>query len=133
DNARLLEALKPGAKTVIVGAGWIGLEVASAARQKDAEVTVYAVADPPLVTVLGPEVAQLFADLHRAHGVHLRLAPPVDATALEAPDLAVVGIGAIPATELAEQAGLDVDRGVLVDATLRTSDPDIYAIGDVAS
>lgn len=133
DNARLLEALKPGAKVVIVGAGWIGLEVASAARQKDAEVTVYEVAELPLVTVLGPEVARLFADLHRAHGVDLRLSTPVDEAALAAADLVVVGIGAVPATELAEQAGLDVDRGVLVDETLRTSDPDIYAIGDVAS
>lgn len=133
DNARLLQALQPGAKVVIVGAGWIGLEVASAARQKDAEVTVYEVADLPLVAVLGPEVAQLFADLHRAHGVDLRLSTPVDEAAMADADLVVVGIGAIPATELAEQAGLDVDHGVLVDETLRTSDPDIYAIGDVAS
>lgn len=133
DNARLLEELRPGAKVVIVGAGWIGLEVASAARQKGAEVTIYEVADLPLVAVLGPEVAQLFADLHRAHGVDLRLSTPVDETALAEADLVVVGIGAIPATELAEQAGLDVERGVLVDETLRTSDPDIYAIGDVAS
>ncbi|MGB3375879.1 MAG: FAD-dependent oxidoreductase [Microbacterium sp.] len=133
DNARLLAALKPGAKVVIVGAGWIGLEVASAARQKDVEVTVYEVADLPLVAVLGPEIAQLFADLHRAHGVDLRLGTSVDEAALAAADLVVVGIGAIPATELAEQAGLDVDHGVLVDETLRTSAPDIYAIGDVAS
>ncbi|BDZ39452.1 NAD(P)/FAD-dependent oxidoreductase [Microbacterium suwonense] len=133
DNARLLEALTPGAKVVIVGAGWIGLEVASAARQKDAEVTVYEVADLPLIGVLGPEVAQLFADLHRAHGVDLRLSTPVNEAAMAAADLVVVGIGAIPATELAEKAGLDVDHGVLVDATLRTSDPDIYAIGDVAN
>ena len=133
DNARLLDALKPGAKIVIVGAGWIGLEVASAARQKDAEVTVYEVADLPLVAVLGPEIAQLFADLHRAHGVDLRLGTPVTEEAMAGADFVVVGIGAIPATELAEQAGLDVDHGVLVDETLRTSDPDIYAIGDVAS
>lgn len=133
DNARLLAALKPGAKIVIVGAGWIGLEVASAARQKGVEVTVYEVADLPLVAVLGPEIAQLFAELHRAHGVALRLGTPVTEEAMAAADLVVVGIGAIPATELAEQAGLDVDHGVLVDETLRTSDPDIYAIGDVAS
>ncbi|MGB3731621.1 NAD(P)/FAD-dependent oxidoreductase [Microbacterium sp.] len=132
DNARLLEALKPGAKVVIVGAGWIGLEVASAARQKDAEVTVYEVADLPLVAVLGPEVATLFADLHRAHGVDLRLGTPVTEEAMAAADLVVVGIGAIPNIELAEGAGLEVDRGVLVDETLRTSDPDIYAVGDIA-
>ncbi|MEV7618786.1 FAD-dependent oxidoreductase [Microbacterium sp. NPDC089321] len=133
DNTRLRAALRPGAKVVIVGAGWIGLEVASAARQKDAEVTVYEVADLPLVAVLGPEVAQLFADLHRAHGVDLRLGTAVDEAALAAADVVVVGIGAIPQTELAERAGLDVDRGVLVDERLRTSDPDIYAIGDVAN
>lgn len=133
DNTRLRAALRPGAKVVIVGAGWIGLEVASAARQKDAEVTVYEVADLPLLAVLGPEVAQLFEGLHRAHGVDLRLGTAVDEGALTAADVVVVGIGAIPQTELAEHAGLDVDRGVLVDERLRTSDPDIYAIGDVAN
>src|SRR5690606_41158667 len=97
------------------GAGLIGLEVASAARQKGAEVTVYEVADLPLVAILGPEVAQLFADLHRAHGVDLRLGDPVADEAMAAADFVVVGIGAIPATELADQAGLDVDHGVLGD------------------
>lgn len=133
DNARLRAALRPGAKVVIVGAGWIGLEVASAARHHGADVTVYEVSDLPLVNVLGPEVAQLFADLHRAHGVDLRLSTPVDEAALAAADVVVVGIGAAPLTELAEAAGLDVDNGVLVDETLRTSDLDIYAIGDVAN
>ena len=133
DNTRLRAALRPGAKVVIVGAGWIGLEVASAARQKDAEVTVYEVGDLPLVSVLGPEVARLFADLHRAHGVDLRLSTAVDEAALAAADVVVVGIGAIPSTRLAEEAGLDVDHGVLVDERLRTSDPDIYAVGDVAN
>ncbi|MFJ4044264.1 NAD(P)/FAD-dependent oxidoreductase [Microbacterium sp. NPDC089987] len=133
DNRRLRSALRPGAKAVIVGGGWIGLEVASAARQKDAEVTVYERADLPLVAVLGPEVARLFADLHRAHGVDLRLGTAVDEAALAAADVVVVGIGAIPSTQLAEQAGLAVDRGVLVDEQLRTSDPDIFAVGDVAN
>ena len=133
DNARLLAALKPGAHILIVGAGWIGLEVAAAARHHGAEVTVYEVADLPLVTVLGPEIARLFADLHRHHGVDLRLGTSVDEAALAAADTVVVGIGAIPSTELAERAGLAVDHGILVDETLRTSDPDIYAIGDVAS
>ncbi len=133
DSTRLRAALRPGAKIVIVGAGWIGLEVASAARHHGADVTVYEVSDLPLVNVLGPEVAQLFADLHRAHGVDLRLNTPVDEAALAAADVIVVGIGAIPSTELAETARLDVDNGVLVDETLRTSDPDIYAIGDIAS
>ncbi|MGX1793116.1 NAD(P)/FAD-dependent oxidoreductase [Microbacterium sp. NPDC055312] len=133
DNTRLRAALRPGANVVIVGAGWIGLEVASAARQKGAEVTVYEMAELPLVAVLGPEIARLFADLHRAHGVDLRLSTAVDEAALADADVVVVGIGAIPSTQLAEQAGLDVDNGVLVDERLRTSDPDIYAIGDVAN
>lgn len=133
DSIRLHAALRPGAKVVIVGAGWIGLEVASAARHHDADVTVYEVADLPLVNVLGPEIAQVFADLHRSHGVDLRLGTPVDEQALTDADVVVVGIGATPRTELAEGAGLDVENGVLVDGTLRTTDPDIYAIGDIAS
>ncbi|SJN42660.1 Ferredoxin reductase [Microbacterium esteraromaticum] len=133
DNARLRAALVPGAKVVIVGAGWIGLEVASAARQRGAEVTIFEVSELPLLGVLGPEIAQSFADLHRHHGVDLRLSTSVDEAALTAADVVVVGIGAIPSTELAEQAGLSIDRGILVDENLRTSDPDIYAIGDVAT
>lgn len=133
DNARLRAALVPGAKVVIVGAGWIGLEVASAARQRGAEVTIFEVSELPLLGVLGPEIAQSFADLHRHHGVDLRLSTSVDEAALTAADVVVVGIGAIPSAELAEQAGLAIDRGILVDETLRTSDPDIYAIGDVAT
>ncbi len=133
DSIRLKEQLRPGIRIAIVGAGWIGLEVASAARQAGAEVTIFEAADLPLVRVLGPEIAQAFADLHRHHGVDLRLSTQVTASDLAHADLVVVGIGAIPATELAEAAGLAVDNGVLVDATLRTSHPDIYAIGDVAN
>jgi NADPH-dependent 2,4-dienoyl-CoA reductase/sulfur reductase-like enzyme len=75
----------------------------------------------------------VFADLHRAHGVDLRLGAPVSAGDLGAADLVVVGIGVAPVTELAESAGLAVDDGVLVDARLRTSDPSVYAIGDIAN
>jgi len=128
-KARLVE----GAKVVIVGAGWIGLEVASAARQAGADVTVYEVADLPLVRVLGPEVAQIFADLHRQHGVDLRLGTAITEEQMAAAEVLVVGVGAAPATELAEAAGLAVDNGILVDATLRASAPDVYAIGDVAN
>lgn len=133
DSLRLKEMLRPGARIVIVGAGWIGLEVASAARQAGADVTVHEAADLPLVRVLGPEIAQVFADLHRHHGVDLRLGSQVAASDLEGADLVVVGVGAAPATGLAERAGLPVDNGILVDATLRTEDPDVYAIGDVAN
>ncbi|WP_309065883.1 NAD(P)/FAD-dependent oxidoreductase [Microbacterium sp.] len=133
DSIRLKEQLRPGIRVVIVGAGWIGLEVAAAAREAGSEVTVFEAAELPLVRVLGPEIARAFADLHRHHGVDLRLSSNVEASDLKDAELVVVGVGAAPATELAEAAGLEVDNGVLVDATLRTSDPDIYAIGDVAN
>ncbi|UWF77795.1 MULTISPECIES: NAD(P)/FAD-dependent oxidoreductase [Microbacterium] len=133
DSIRLKESLRPGVRVVIVGAGWIGLEVASAARHAGADVTVFEAAELPLVRVLGPEVAAVFADLHRHHGVDLRLSSKVTASDLAGGDLVVVGVGAVPDTTLAEAAGLAVAGGVLVDATLRTSDPDIYAIGDVAN
>ncbi len=133
DSDRLKVAFAAGARIAVVGAGWIGLEVTAAARAAGCEVTVYEQAELPLLGVLGPEVAQVFADLHRAHGVDLRLGAPVTAEDLAAADLVVVGIGAAPVTELAESAGLAVDDGVLVDAQLRTSDASVYAIGDIAN
>ena len=133
DSDRLKVAFDAGAKVGIIGAGWIGLEVASAARAAGCEVTIFEQAELPLLTVLGPEVAQAFADLHRAHGVDLRLGASVSVDDLQGFDLVLVGIGAVPSTELAEAAGLAVDNGVLVDAQLRTSAPDVYAIGDIAN
>ncbi|MER6468784.1 NAD(P)/FAD-dependent oxidoreductase [Streptomyces collinus] len=138
---------------VIAGAGWIGLEVAAAAREYGAEVTVIEPAQTPLHGVLGPELGNVFAELHRAHGVRLhfgaRLTEIVgqDGVVLAArtddgeehPAHAVLAaIGAAPRTALAEAAGLELaDRahggGVLVDERLRTSDPDIHAAGDVAA
>jgi 3-phenylpropionate/trans-cinnamate dioxygenase ferredoxin reductase subunit len=133
---------------VVVGAGWIGLETAAAARSRGAEVTVVELDRAPLRRVLGDDVAEIFADLHRAHGVAFRFGVGVrefrasdgrltsvvltDGTNLPA-DLAIVGVGIAPATELADAAGLVVDNGIAVDAGLCTSDPDIYAAGDVAS
>ena len=133
DSDRLKVAFAAGAKVGIIGAGWIGLEVAAAARIAGCEVTVFEQAELPLLAVLGPEVAQAFADLHRAHGVDLRLGVTVSADDLQPFDLVVVGIGAVPSTALAEAAGLAVDNGVLVNAQLQSSDPDIYAIGDIAN
>ena len=133
DSERLRAAFAGRPHVAIVGAGWIGLEVAAAAREAGCPVSVYEVADLPLRAVLGPEVARVFADLHRAHGVELVLGAPVPAAALNAADLVVVGIGAVPATALAESAGLRTGNGVLTDAELRTSHPDIYAAGDVAN
>ena len=147
DSDRLRAAFHDGARIVLVGGGWIGLEVAAAARMAGAEVTVLEALDLPLVRVLGPTMAKVFADLHREHGVDLRTSVKVegfegegavsgvrlaDGSVLPA-DLVVVGIGAAPNVELAEAAGLEVDNGILVDAQGRSSDPDIFAVGDVAS
>ncbi|MFE3877315.1 NAD(P)/FAD-dependent oxidoreductase, partial [Kitasatospora sp. NPDC059146] len=148
DSDRIKAVLRPGARITVVGAGWIGLEVAAAARAAGAEVTVLESLELPLLRVLGREVAQVFADLHRDHGVNLRFGVQVaeltgadgtvsgvklaDGTELAA-DAVVVGIGISPATALAEAAGLEVDNGIKTDQHLRTSDPDVYAAGDVAN
>ncbi|GLZ04261.1 ferredoxin [Actinomadura sp. NBRC 104412] len=148
DSARLRELLEPGGRRIVVaGAGWIGLETAAAARAYNNEVTVIEPDPTPLHSSLGPEVGGLFADLHRAHGVNLRLdqgvagfwgagqvSAVVTSGGAEIPaDVVIVGIGVRPNTELAEAAGLEVSDGVLVDQSLRTSDPDVFAAGDVAS
>jgi 3-phenylpropionate/trans-cinnamate dioxygenase ferredoxin reductase subunit len=147
DSQAIRAALAPGRRIVFVGGGWIGLEVASAAREAGAEVTVLESLDLPLVRVLGTKVAQVFADLHREHGVDLRTGVSVEALEGETTvtgvrlgdgsvvpaDAVVVGIGAAPNVELAEAAGLAVDNGITADAVGRTSDPDIFAVGDVAN
>ena len=133
DSDRLKAAFAKGGRIAVVGAGWIGLEAAAAARAAGCEVTVYETADLPLLRVLGPTVAQAFADLHRSHGVDLRLGTEVTAQDLAGADLVVAGIGVTPRVALAETAGLAVDNGVLVDAGLRTSVPDVLAVGDIAN
>jgi len=148
DSDRLRDALRPERRLVLIGGGWIGLEVAAAAREAGAHVTVLETLDLPLVRVLGPTVAQVFADLHREHGVDLRTGVTVeeitgeqgtvtgvrlgDGTTVPA-DTVVVGIGAAPNVGLAQEAGLDVDNGVLADAVGRTTDPDVFVAGDVAN
>lgn len=143
DSERLRAAFRPGARVVIVGAGWIGLEAAAAARTAGAEVTVLEAAELPLLRVLGREVARVFADLHREHGVDLRFGVRVeelradgvrlgDGSTVPA-DVLLVGVGISPNTALAEHAGLTVDNGVRTDQHLATSDPDIFAAGDVAN
>ncbi|MFI7870338.1 MULTISPECIES: NAD(P)/FAD-dependent oxidoreductase [unclassified Streptomyces] len=147
DNALALrEKLTDGARVVIVGAGWIGCEVASAARAHGAHVTMVDPVPLPLRNVLGDQVGSVFRDLHADHGVTLRLGvrargtrPDGRAVLLEdgselPADVVVVGAGAVPRTELAEAAGLDLAAGgIAVDAALRTSAPDVYAAGDVAA
>ncbi|MCR8671514.1 NAD(P)/FAD-dependent oxidoreductase [Agrococcus sp. HG114] len=133
DSDALRAAFRPGARMAIVGAGWIGLEAASAARQSEVEVTVFETAELPLLRVLGPELAQVVAELHRGHGVDLRLGTRVAPADLVGADLVLAAVGVTPAIELAEAAGLATDDGVLVDARLRASDPRVYAVGDIAA
>jgi len=148
DSERLGAALRGGGTVVIVGAGWIGLEVAAAAREFGCAVTVVEPEPGPLYRHLGPELGSVFTNLHTEHGVTFRFEESVTelrgsggtvreavtsaGTVLPA-DLVVVGIGAVPATSLASAAGLDVGNGVIVDAGLHSSAPDVFAAGDVAN
>jgi 3-phenylpropionate/trans-cinnamate dioxygenase ferredoxin reductase subunit len=147
----LREAFTRDTSVVILGAGWIGLETAAAARTAGSSVTVLEPQPSALYGVLGPELGVKFADLHRSHGVEFRFeesaaefraAGPgsdrvgsvVTSAGVELPaDVVVVAIGVTPNVGLAESAGLEVDNGVVTGSTLRTSDPDIFAAGDVAS
>ncbi|MCD0451111.1 FAD-dependent oxidoreductase [Actinocorallia sp. API 0066] len=149
DSLALRERLAPGDRTVvIVGAGWIGLEVAAAARTYGNDVTVLEAESGPLHTPLGPEAGELFAALHRAHGVKMIFddglfalrgaGASVDhvttSRGREIPaDLVLVAVGVTPEDSLAKAAGLKCEDGVLVDASLRTDDPDVFAAGDVAN
>ena len=148
DSDALRDLLARVNRLVVIGAGWIGLEVTAAARQAGVEVTVVETAALPLLRVLGTEAAQVFADLHTAQGVEFRFGASIErvrtadgrvtgvtlADGTDVPAEAVlVGVGAAPNTGLAEAAGLAVDNGVLVDAGLRTEDPDVYVAGDLAN
>ena len=143
DSERIKRTLRSASHVVVVGGGWIGLEVAAAARTAGVAVTLLEAADLPLLRVLGPEAAAVFAGLHRTNGVDLRCGVQIAELAESGVRLAggdridadavVVGVGITPNTALAEAAGLTVDDGVRVDARLRTSDPDVYAAGDVAN
>ena len=146
DSDRLKAAFAAASRVAVVGGGWIGLETAAAARSAGAEVTVLEASELPLLRVLGREVAEVFASLHRDHGVDVRTGVQVaeitgagraDGVLLGdgsrvAADVVVVGVGITPNTQLAAQAGVKVENGVMVDERLRSSDPDIYAAGDVA-
>ncbi|MFF6880029.1 NAD(P)/FAD-dependent oxidoreductase [Streptomyces sp. NPDC012474] len=148
ESDQIKEAFQSASRAVVIGAGWIGLETTAAARGAGVEVTVLERAELPLLRVLGREVAQVFADLHRDHGVDRRFGTQVaeitgsagaadgvrlsDGTHIGA-DVVIVGVGIMPNTGLAQEAGLEVDNGIRVDERLRTSYPDIYAAGDVAN
>jgi 3-phenylpropionate/trans-cinnamate dioxygenase ferredoxin reductase component len=125
DSDALREALAPGARLVVIGAGWIGCEVGASARQRGAEVAMVAPEQVPLERVLGTGVEAIEGN-GRASGVRISGGRTLPA------DVVVLGVGAAPRTELAQAAGLRVEDGVLVDDRLRTSIPNIYAAGDIA-
>jgi 3-phenylpropionate/trans-cinnamate dioxygenase ferredoxin reductase component len=143
----LRQALATATKVVVIGAGWIGCEVTASARQLGHEVALIEPSSVPLARVLGPEVGTMFLDLHAAHGVELHMGMGVQAFAgtgtaeavlladgrTVAGDLFVVGVGVQPRTELAAEAGLKLDNGIVVDEYLATGVPGIWAAGDVAN
>lgn len=147
DAVRLRHAIAEGRRVAVVGAGWIGSEVAASARQSGADVVLIEPAPVPLHRVLGEQVGRTFADLHADHGVQLRLGVGVNEFQggefiekvvlsdgrVEPADVVVVGVGVVPNVELARSAGVDVDNGVVVDQYLRASVPGVYAAGDVAN
>ncbi|MDJ0710275.1 MAG: FAD-dependent oxidoreductase [Woeseiaceae bacterium] len=138
------DGLESGRRMVVIGAGYIGLEVAAVARQSGLEVTVIETADRVMSRVVSPEISDFYQIEHTNHGVKLRLSTGVESingkrrvksvTTSEGDDIAadviVIGVGIVPNTELARAAGLEVDDGIVVDDHCQTSDPDIYAIGD---
>jgi 3-phenylpropionate/trans-cinnamate dioxygenase ferredoxin reductase component len=145
DSLALRESFGEGRRLVVIGAGWIGLEVAAAATEAGTHVTVLESADVPLRAALGERMGKYFAQLHRTHGVDLRTGITISGieggeavTGVRAggelfpADLVVVGVGAVPNTELAQKAGLTVDNGIVVDEHLRAREH-VYAIGDVAN
>jgi 3-phenylpropionate/trans-cinnamate dioxygenase ferredoxin reductase subunit len=147
DADALRRVLTASRKVVVIGAGWIGSEVAASARQLGADVAVIDPESVPLTRVLGPEVGAVYRDLHAEHGVEMHLGVTVesirgttaveevrltDGTVLPA-EAVVIGIGVLPRIELAQGAGLVTGNGIVVDEHLATSAPGVYAAGDVAN
>jgi 3-phenylpropionate/trans-cinnamate dioxygenase ferredoxin reductase component len=145
DSDVLRSVLEAGGRLVVIGAGWIGCEVAASARGLGASVTVVEQAGTPLEAVLGPRLGAFFGELHRSHGVELLTGAGVEritdggrgvalagGRTIEA-DAVLLAVGVAPATALAEAAGLAVGDGILVDELLRTSADGVFAAGDVAS
>jgi 3-phenylpropionate/trans-cinnamate dioxygenase ferredoxin reductase component len=146
DAQALADALAPRPRVVVIGAGFIGAEVAASARVLGCDVTMIELLDVPLLRVLGEEIGGVYAQIHRDHGVDLRLGEGVDrfegAGRVEAvvgtsgtrypADLVVVGVGIDPNVELAMDAGITCDNGIVVDGLGRTSAAYVFAAGDVA-
>jgi 3-phenylpropionate/trans-cinnamate dioxygenase ferredoxin reductase subunit len=148
DSDALRERLDRGSgKVVVVGAGWIGSEVAASSRQKGLDVTLLEMTEVPLERVLGPELGSFYRDVHVENGVEFLGGTGLDSFEGDGRvervvtndgrkidcDFAVVGVGVAPRTQLAEAAGLRVDNGIVVDERLRASAPGIFAAGDVAN
>ena len=146
DATRLRDVLR-GGRLVVVGAGFIGAEVAASARSLGVEVTVLEMAPVPLARALGEEVGAIYGEIHRDHGVDLRTGAGVERVeetgdgvvvrttagdAIEASSV-LVGVGMVPVTDVAERAGIPVSNGVDVDMSCRASAPGIFAAGDVAN
>jgi 3-phenylpropionate/trans-cinnamate dioxygenase ferredoxin reductase subunit len=147
DALAMKDRLVPGRRVAVVGASWIGTELAASARQRGCDVVLIGPQATPLERILGPEVGAAFATLHGRNGVELKMgvgverilgsSEPVgvrldDGSTTEA-DTVILGVGVTPNVDLAQAAGLDIDNGVLVDETLATSHPDVYAVGDIAN
>ena len=147
DSDALRERLDRGGAVVVVGAGWIGAEVAASARQRGLEVTVIEPASVPLERVMGVDVGAIYRDIHTDHGVEMLMETGVaafegdeavervrtdDGRLLDC-DFVVVGVGVQPRIQLAAQAGLEVDNGILADEHLQTSARGVFAAGDVAN
>ena len=147
DTLAIRARLKPGLRVVVIGGGFIGLESAASAKARGCDVTVVEAADRLMGRAVAPEIGAWFADMHRAKGIDVHLGAQVNGFEGEgkveavdvagqpkvAADLVIVGIGIVPNVELAQEAGLKIDNGIVVDEFGRTSDPDIYAAGDVAN
>jgi 3-phenylpropionate/trans-cinnamate dioxygenase ferredoxin reductase subunit len=147
DSETIGERIERQERLVVIGSGWIGAEIAASAREQGCEVTMLEMASLPLERVLGPEVGQIYLDIHREHGVEYLSETTVerfegdgsvervltrDGAVIET-DFVVVGIGVAPRCGLAETAGIRVDNGILVDERLQTSVPAVFAAGDVAN
>jgi 3-phenylpropionate/trans-cinnamate dioxygenase ferredoxin reductase subunit len=147
DSERIRAAVRPGARAVIIGGGYIGLEIAASLRKLGAGATVLEALDRVMNRVVAPPVSAFFAAEHARHGVAIETGAQVaaleGAAAVErvacrdgrtfAADLVVIGVGAVPNDELAREAGLAVDNGIVVDEFGRTSDSSIFAAGDVTN
>ena len=147
DATALAEKLQQRPRVVVVGAGFIGAEVAASARMVGCEVTMLEIFEVPLARVLGEDLGRVYAQIHRDHDVDLQLGETVErmegsdrveavvgsSGTRYAADLVVIGVGIVPNVELGAEAGLDCDNGIVVDEHCRTSAPGVYAAGDVAN